>query len=32
MLYKLTPDEFTARKHVLVLSDKGLRFREEIKS
>ncbi|CAD8190740.1 unnamed protein product [Paramecium pentaurelia] len=31
-LYKLTPQELATRKDIVVLSDKGLRFREEIKS
>ncbi|CAD8199760.1 unnamed protein product [Paramecium octaurelia] len=31
-LYKLTPQELAIRKDIVVLSDKGLRFREEIKS
>lgn len=31
-MYKLTPQELATRKDILVLSDKGLRFREEIKS
>lgn len=30
-VFKLTPEELAARKEILVLSDKGLRFREEVR-